>query len=303
MTSAADGTLPLLHPTVAACLEQIQRLSVNVGTDLPDPAAYAALYHLPEKGSYSRLPEPLLAAAAKLNRQSSTLCEAYNRYLMVARLEVLAQQNPGSLTLPDSVTALLERQRQRIASLLASPPPGYLSLDFDPFLKDLAITIGQFIPLGAEFALPDAGIPRNLLLRGGFAQRLRFGWFMLRQHGCLQGYLELHAHPLDLGSFNPEGWSTTLDNLAALLRANPGIPGAFSTSWFLDPQLQTISPRLAYLREMSLTSGASLFLVGEDPSGNSGALQRSPTRKRLFASGQYIPRIYTRIWERKRLLG
>jgi nifR3 family TIM-barrel protein len=86
-----------------------------------------------------------------------------------------------------------------------------------------------------------------------------------------------------------------------LLLAHLEVRGVVGTSWFFDPQLDAISPRLSYLRK-PLERGA--FLVP----GRSGAFDiasatvNSDARRQLFEQGHYMPVPQTLVWPRKELL-
>ncbi|MBA6412696.1 hypothetical protein H2508_06170 [Parahaliea sp. F7430] len=280
-----------------ACLAAIEAL--HPPSEIPSPQQYLRLYH-PSHSSYSTLPSVLLKAETQLSQADPRLVEAYNRFLLAY---LLSEFHPSRcpLILTESIKELFDAQIKRLNNSCEQGSTDHFTLHNDSFRKDLAIATGRLIPLGAEFAQVNAGIPRRLLISGGAKQFCRFGAFMIRQKGQLSGFLELHAHPHYLDDFNPEGWTLCLKRLAKLLQHNPNLPGVFSSSWFLDPQLERISPRLAYLREQTIASGAQLFYVGPDTTGNSGAINRSPTRRILFERGEYTPVIYTRIWTRPAL--
>ncbi|MBN7796722.1 hypothetical protein [Parahaliea mediterranea] len=237
----------------------------------------------------------------RAKQRDPRLARALNRYLLASRL---AAHDPDDapLHLPTEIRERYHDERDRILQCLENAPQDYFSLRCDTFSKDLAVLDFRLIPLGAEYAAPGAGISRRLLFAGGLAQGLRFTRNALLRYRSLSGYLELHAHPGRLQEFNEQGWRDTLARLASLVRANPDVRGVVSSSWFLDPGLAQISPRLAYLRRQSLDTGADLYYSTLDSNGTSGALETSATRRRSFAQGDYTPRIYTRIWSRQRLL-
>jgi hypothetical protein len=206
------------------------------------------------------------------------------------------------VVLPASVRALYPRELARIAGTLAGDDHAYFALDVDPWIKDYALLTHRLIPFGAEFAEPGAGVPRAPLVTRGLGPALRAAWLIgLRARG-LRPYFALHAHPRALEDFSPDGWLASYHRLADLLEANPAVRGITSASWFLDPALAEISPRLAYLRAVPAAGGAEFFLSERDQLGVSGALARSPTRRRLFQEGAYVPEVWLRVWLRQDLL-
>jgi hypothetical protein len=74
------------------------------------------------------------------------------------------------------------------------------------------------------------------------------------------------------------------------------------SSWFYDPPLEQISPRLAYLRVNPLRHGA--FMIHQGPgeihTQRATALLRQPPRPRR--GGQYTPRSWIVAWPRAALL-
>lgn len=202
------------------------------------------------------------------------------------------------VTLTDAIVELYDREIERIRNQLRESEAEYFDLDNDPCAKDFALLTHRFIPVGAEFVTPDGGLPRRVLLRSGLSAL----WFVLAKAKGFAPFFEFHVHPRALGEFNPDGFERTYRRLGELLRANPTIKGLTSASWFFDPQLRTISPRLAYLRDVPERHGARFFLVEEDREGKSGALSKSEARLRLFREGKYVPRVYLRVWTRQDII-
>ncbi|MFA5631089.1 MAG: hypothetical protein WC997_06235 [Porticoccaceae bacterium] len=255
----------------------------------------------PVAGSgYSALPPALLAAERAVADEDRHAAFALNRDLCRALLEDFTLAD-ARWSLPARFRALYDQQLVRIASNVARGRDDYFSLANDPFRKDLAILRHRLIPCGAELATPFAGIPRNLLLKGGWRQSMALIQAIARCRG-IQPLLELHMHPHCTASFNPGGWIDTYENLADLLALNSDFLGVQSTSWFLDPALENISPHLCYLREVPQRCGAVILYAGEDDPDTSAALVSSNTRRTLFAAGRYHPRLFTRIWPRRKLL-
>jgi len=74
------------------------------------------------------------------------------------------------------------------------------------------------------------------------------------------------------------------------------------TSWFYDPQLLAISPRLAYLQTTPLAHGAFLVRHGSGAIHTELATATSPTRRALAEKGSYIPVCYSLVWPRAELV-
>lgn len=281
--TAASDRLRLLKPD----LEEI------VPPDCLEPLDVTAT--VPAK--YTLVPGPVAKGNELLASAGTVAQQAYNKFVLLRCLADFSLSH-SHYRLPDSVTCLYERELSRILRQADSVRGAYFAIGNDSFLKDLAILTHRLIPVGAEFAEGGGGIPRRIALAGGVGQCLRFLHFLIFRSGGRRPFFTLHMHRLVLDDFDAEGWKATYHRLAELLELNPDLKGWLSSSWFLDPALQTISPHLAHLREVPLEGGAELFLVSKNPEGDSGALARSPTRQRLFAAGEYVPAIYMRVWLR-----
>ena len=115
-----------------------------------------------------------------------------------------------------------------------------------------------------------------------------------------KSYYYVHTHTPILSNFSEQGWEQSYKQLANMLKENSHIKGVIRSSWFFDPKIKEISPRLAYLRDLPIKNGAKIFAGGPDDSGN--ALSKSRSRRELFDSGQYKPMIYLLIWPREALI-
>jgi hypothetical protein len=252
-----------------------------------------------EAVSYRHLPAPVQTFA-----RASAAATAGTAQLAARALLALSVTHPRSmraLSLPPSVLPLYLREFRRILEAIHEDRMD-IDLFEDRWRKNLAILHGRLIPVGAEFADIGSGLPRSTLLRGSFVQRLRVLRCVMTQTRGFKPMLELHAHPDSLDDFSPGGWLESYKRLAEILAINPEYKGVIASSWFRDPVLSNISPRLSYLREYPEAHGASMVKLGMDRDGSSGALARSPTRRSLFEQGQYVPAIYLMIWPREAML-
>ncbi|MFT5334802.1 MAG: hypothetical protein ACJAUG_002858 [Halioglobus sp.] len=249
---------------------------------------------------YAALPAKLLAAEQSVARENELAAYELNKFLCRTLLEQFTLTTV-LCNWPEQFRSLYKEQLQRIEGQLSHEPDSYFSFSNDPFRKDLAILRHRLIPCGAEFAMPFSGVSRSLLIKDGWRQAGKFLRVMATCRG-IKPFLELHMHPKHVTAFNPDGWMETYDNLADLLAVNPSFLGVQSTSWFLDPALEQVSPHLAYLRQVPELCGAIFLYAGGDDSKHSGALATSQTRRTLHAAGKYCPRLFTRIWPRQSLL-
>jgi hypothetical protein len=91
--------------------------------------------------------------------------------------------------------------------------------------------------------------------------------------------------------------------IAQLVKGNGRIKGIYRNSWFLDPQLEKISPGLAYLRKVPLQNGARFFSSGTRKNDVRNALAMSSVRRKLYDQGKYLPVSHAYVWPRTAFLG
>jgi hypothetical protein len=60
-----------------------------------------------------------------------------------------------------------------------------------------------------------------------------------------------------------------------------------------------VSPRLGYLRDTPIQGGAHLFFYEEGGSSISNSLSTSPTRRKLYDEGKYMPKSYMLVWGKR----
>ncbi|MGF1630376.1 MAG: hypothetical protein ACFCUT_12960 [Kiloniellaceae bacterium] len=250
---------------------------------------------------YTWVPDEIGGMNRLLKERHPDLLADYNRYVLLSFMSSFSLDG-SRYRLPASVAQLYIRELERIFLQAETFEDSFFDVSDDGFLKDLAILTHRLIPVGAEFAEGGAGIPRRILFAGGARQFFRSLWFVAVRCGGLRPFFALHAHTLALDDFNPTGWLKSYHRLAELVELNPQMKGWLSASWFLDPALETVSPHLAYLRKVPVENGAALLFVCHHRDGTSGALSKSPGRRRLFDEGKYVPATYMRIWPRKALI-
>ncbi|KAK0349259.1 hypothetical protein LTR94_033879, partial [Friedmanniomyces endolithicus] len=93
-------------------------------------------------------------------------------------------------------------------------------------------------------------------------------------------------------------WATA----AELCRLRPELAGMIGSSWFYDPPLTEISPRLAHLRLNPLKGGAFLVHQGPGEIHTARAAAASASRKALIDAGDYTARSWLMVWPRKQLI-
>ncbi len=90
--------------------------------------------------------------------------------------------------------------------------------------------------------------------------------------------------------------------ITTLLLQNLKVQGVYRGSWFLDPQVEKISPHMAHLRKIPEQGGAIFFRLGTSPADREKAVRMSSVRKKLYEEGLYVPVSYAYIWPREKII-
>lgn len=181
----------------------------------------------------------------------------------------------------------------------SSTEEGWGKYNEDVYWKDLSIARQQMFPAGAQIVEAYSGFGLKQGLSLNMLQSVRF-LTLIAKSGGREGYYQIHTHMPELSEFNEAGWNSCYVRLAEMLEKNARIKGMVGGSWFYDPQLEHVSPRLMYLQKVPINGGAKLFHIGKDTTGNPFA--KSKTRRKLYDEGKYIPQSYLLVWPRKELM-
>lgn len=203
--------------------------------------------------------------------------------------------------LPERVLALYPATYRRLAEYLSTADLAAYWFGDDAFLKDLRIAAGFSVPSGPVDMELVAAISRGsavkaMALRGALSS----GWAALRSGG--PPWYRMHVDSRYLEDFNEAGWDRCYRRIAEMLLRDARVKGVVGTSWLYDPQIITISPRLAYLQTRTLGHGAFLLPHGPSAFDTEQATLKSETRRRLYQEGRYQPMCYSMIWPRSPLI-
>ncbi len=177
-----------------------------------------------------------------------------------------------------------------------------MRMSHDSFAKDFAIGLHRLIPGGGQLIDPGAGVPRRILLRPpivSWPAKLRY---MLVECGGFAPFAEFHTHQRMRHWFTREGWDYCFRKLPAVFRSYPKLRGVFGGSWFFDPQLETVSPALTFVRSVSRQWGGITMRDAVYPGATEDALEMSPARRALHAKGSYQPVSYLMVAAKRRIL-
>lgn len=202
--------------------------------------------------------------------------------------------------LPLAVLELYPEWIQRLADFLTAAADPY---DRDFWAKDVRISLVLSVP-GARTQMIDLSSPLGpgQVLRHAREGR---GWSVIPAYAAAQAWkpwLEVHTESRELSDFNEAGWDRAWATAAEILKRRPHMAGMLGSSWFYDPPLEQISPRLAYLRLNPLKHGAFMVHQGPGEIHTMRASTSSPTRKALIEEGKYTARSWIVAWPRAALI-
>lgn len=214
-----------------------------------------------------------------------------------------ALEMPGRIVAADLPQASLELYPEwigRLADFLTTVADPY---DRDFWAKDVRISLVLSVP-GARTQMIDLSSP---LGPGQVLRHARegWGWSVIPSYIAAQSWkpwLEVHTESRELSDFNEAGWDRAWATAAEICKRRPQMAGMLGSSWFYDPPLEQISPRLAYLRVNPLKHGAFLLHQGPGEIHTQRAATSSPTRAALIEKGEYTARSWIVAWPRAALI-
>jgi hypothetical protein len=232
------------------------------------------------------------SAAAEHNVEPAT----FNR-AAVAHIASTLHTRVAGIGIPDDMLAQIPPALERLHMFLSERGDDY---DFSSghFQRDLHVGVGWMLPCGAAVVDLRSTIgesERRALIRQRPSFRLAAS---LMRHGARWRWLEPHNDPRYLDEFNEPGWDRTYLRFASLLRLHPSVAGMTSSGWLNDPVMERVSPRHSHIHKRPVERGAILLRGGTSPVDIETATRTSPTRRRLYEAGEYMPVSYRLVWLR-----
>ena len=174
--------------------------------------------------------------------------------------------------------------------------------DEDFFLKDMCFVLGGSVPCGAQVVELYSHVSLYRALRSIVRIENFNSIIDFFKNGGPGRWFRVHTEARYLAEFNENGWENCYFRIAQLLKKYQDTKGLVGTSWFYDPQLVKISPRLSYLQRVPLDNGAFRVRHRGSSLDIERATLRSETRRRLYEDGLYRPICYSIFWPRQELL-
>lgn len=251
--------------------------------------------------TYLHVPRPVIAFRDELRATGGReLVAAFHRCVLLDRISrsrpLLARDPLLAITAP-----WFEDAASRVVADVFDALPDALDFTFDGFTKDVSVLALRLWPLGAQVVDPRMGVSRRVVFEGGVPTFRRAAALMLNMRGFAPLY-EIHTYTRSLHEFTQAGWLACYRLVARMMAQEPEVKGVFGASWFYDPQLERVSPRLAYLRTDPIAGGATFVRVKTTEQTASLALTKSASRKQMFDEGKYVPEQHLMVWPRRELL-
>lgn len=194
---------------------------------------------------------------------------------------------------------IINHQLKQINRILIGLHEGadWLDINSDFFHKEFGLASLRLYAAAAQVVDPNCGLPRSTVIKSGVSGALRGARYIL-ECGGFSPMFQIHTHSMYLDEFDEEGWNECYRCCADLYLIFPEVKGMFGGSWFYDPNLLEISPRLAYLQKVPLEGGAATFFTAKEGGHVQNSIATSPTRRQLYESGRYHPLSYTLVWSK-----
>lgn len=251
---------------------------------------------------YGFVPEGAVFFCSSIEQRAGReILEQYHKLVLVFLMRNFPVRRK-SRNINDDIQNLFADYFDQVLKGLERPKRNYYLHHNDAFAKDLAVCRMKLWPCGAELLDENSGFPRSTLLKGGAGQLLAgLRFLMFRMRGS-KPFFETHFDPRFLREFDEGSYDRMYARIADMLVRNPHIKGVLSSSWWHDPVIEQISPKLWFLTRVPTDAGAISFCVGSNEVAIADATQYSHDRKELYEQGKYRPKVYMLVWTRDDLI-
>jgi hypothetical protein len=280
-----------------ATLERTSALMITPGAAAMVRQLLASLGELGPYDNYKFFPAAALAVTEKVERDHGIQERRRFLRMCIAQAVLDTVDSDRFKSLPARVAAQQSAQLLRIAAD-TDESAEWLDTQHDLLHKELGLATMRLYAAAAQVVDFRCGIPRSIIVKAGLRGILP-NLRNIARLGGFRPYFQVHTHDFMLDNFNEAGWNECYRCCAELYALHPDVLGMFGASWFYHPVLDTISPRLSYLRDVPLKGGAHLFFVEEGGAARANSLATSPTRRKLYEEGKYFPTTYMMVWGRE----
>jgi len=204
-----------------------------------------------------------------------------------------------SKSLPKGIISNIHSWYQRVVKDFDRQPDTYYDISKMDFKIDFGVCCLKSLPIGGAWFVKIRMIRPQVFLTFDI-HRLKqiLGCIFFKTKGYFH-YCVIHTVPRYLLRFNCRQMNIAYKEIGELMKCQPKIKGIFRRSWFLDPNLEQVTPELDYLRTIPQNNGAILFQSGTTHYEITESLAFSPHRRKLYEEGKYNPAAYAYIWPKK----
>lgn len=298
-------------------LEKINKLATRLKTEInaydqhiiksfPPENYINHIHNYPQVAGYRYVSKEINDYCDKILKNSNEkILELYHKLILVM-LIIKAKNILQNKRLPEDVKIIFGQNFKRIIKdiELNNNSLEFYKYSNDKFCKDFAVCSLRMIPVGA-MKMNLSGIQRKVLFKKGWTQFIKLIIYVFFELGGFKPLYEMHidSHDPDLmAQYNYQGRQRSYISVSEILKMNNKIKGIFAINWYFDPQLEKISPRLNYVRDLFIKNGGKLFYLGTSAQGIKDATFKSPTRRKLYNEGKYMPTDYLAVWSSKKLI-
>jgi hypothetical protein len=282
---------------------KLKVLHPRIIDEFPVENYLGAVLKYPAVAAYNHVSPEIYQLERALNERIGVSGAAL--YFQLVLCELIQKNAPVMArgALPESVKSRFLVNVERITSDIEKEthPAVFYRHDDDKFLKDVGVAALRVLPAGAQ-KINQTRLPLRIAKGLEQLKLVAFAALYLGKQGPI---FDMHTDSHDpdlLAAFSETGWRDFYKTVAQVLEQNPQVIGLFGIGWFFDPAVTEVSPRLAYLRDIALESGARSFCVGPTEGARESALATSATRRKLYDEGRYVPQDHLVVWSRKSLI-
>jgi hypothetical protein len=168
---------------------------------------------------------------------------------------------------------------------------------FEAFSK---IALLERFPAG-QFDWEVSGFPRSWLPKVLLSDLPRVSHFIATKlkgfAPCFYPHMPIRSPGMLLERECLRAWH----RIARSVEMQPHIKGLVVASWYHSPDTFKVSPHLSFMNKPFIESGALITTMGSAPE-DSGFLTGSPSRRKLYESGQFKPTYGLILWSRDQML-
>lgn len=224
----------------------------------------------------------------------------YNRlvllFLMRSALESLQYKD-----FPIEIVDLYHRWFKAILNDFHERSDIYFDVEEPAFRADINVCCFRWIPVGGAWAVGKSRIDFGYYEMDSPWQLLKNLYFIIRNTGGFSPFYGIHTVRRYIHLYQPEQMNLAYLRIAELMKRSPSIRGIIRKGWLLDPNLEKVSPNLAFLRTIPEENGARLFRSITTKQNVIDALSMSSIRRRIYDEGKYEPAAYSYVWPKKLL--